>query len=55
MPCEVCMLNIGSGPEVKLQHRVMLFLLTETMLDNKSSETVNSVVSGIPSFWGSGN
>jgi hypothetical protein len=55
MPCEVCMLNIGRGPEVMLQHGVMLFLLTETMLDNKSSETVNSVVSRIPYFWGKGN
>jgi hypothetical protein len=55
MPCEVCTLNIGRGPEVKLQHGVMLFFLTETMLDNKSSETVvNSVVSRIPSFWAVG-
>jgi hypothetical protein len=53
MPCEVCTLNRGRGPEVKLQHGV--FLLTETMLDNKSPETVNSVVSRIPYFWGSGN
>ncbi len=28
MPCEVCTLNIGRGPEVKLQHGVMLFWLT---------------------------
>jgi hypothetical protein len=55
MLCELCMLNIGRGAEGKLQHGVMLFLLTETMLDNKSPETVNSVVSRIPSFWGSGN
>ncbi len=55
MLCEVCTLNIGRGPEVKLQHGVVLFFLAETMLDNKSSETVNSVVSRIPSFWGSGN
>jgi hypothetical protein len=50
MLCELCMLNIGRGAEGKLQHGVMLFLLTETMLDNKSPETVNSVVSRIPSF-----